>query len=396
MKIYIYIYYFIFLSFIIYNSVKVAFFIDFISKRIVWITILGTILSIVKSKELNSILWIVFIYVLITSFITTNFFLFYITFEMRLLPILIMIIYWGLQPERLSSGLYFLVYTRSVSIPFIVFLLKLIPWVNFILIEKYFFRFFILIVIILPFLVKIPVFILHFWLPKAHVEARTSGSMVLAGILLKLGSYGICRLIFLMKTNLISFYYCSVLIISSLISGVLTFSQSDVKKLVAFSRITHITFLTLGLISFNKNIIILTIIVSISHAWASIGIFAVAGILSHGSSSRLRFLLGTERKFHWVIIIFGILLLSNSSIPPLPSFFPEFFLTLTSLMSSYILLIFVLLRLSICYYNSYLFFWGAHFLNKQNLRGFVYFREAAVLAFIALITVVRLWWLNLF
>lgn len=115
-----------------------------------------------------------------------------------------MIIYYGNQPERLTAGIAFILYTLFLSIPYL-FLLRLFLSSQDFFTKSHFFRRTILIELVLlaPFLVKMPILGLHYWLPKAHVEANTSGSIVLAGLLLKLGRYGVTRVILLFPSFII-------------------------------------------------------------------------------------------------------------------------------------------------------------------------------------------------
>jgi NADH-ubiquinone oxidoreductase chain 4 len=137
---------------------------------------------------------------LVLSFIRAKIINFYIFFEASLIPIFLLIIGWGYQPERLQAGIYILFYTLFASLPLILVILFLKSEV------EYFYERFnifsinylnnlILVIIILAFLVKLPMFFFHLWLPKAHVEAPVAGSMILAGVLLKLGGYGLWRLL---------------------------------------------------------------------------------------------------------------------------------------------------------------------------------------------------------
>lgn len=310
-----------------------------------------------SSKKAIS-LWSLLLVILFLGFSARHLLIFYVLFELRLIPILLMIIYWGNQPERLSAGLYFLIYTGILSIPFLIIVIFLVKTTRFLLLAPNNFSFILRTLILAPFLVKIPIFGLHFWLPKAHVEARTRGSMILAGVLLKLGSYGVFRLVVLFNiliTKMVSFW-----LLLSFFSSLLTFIQSDVKKLVAYRRVTHITFLMLGISSFNKNMAIVLIILSLAHGWASIGIFIYAGTLSHASNSRLGILIMAENKFNWGLLILGVLLVSNASLPPFPSFFPELFIVSSlSLLSNFVIL-FSILRLTVCYYNTYLYIIISH------------------------------------
>ncbi len=168
-----------------------------------WVTLL-MILSMNKSKGLRSLLscFTVLNLILVFSFFRKRLLGFYIFFELSLIPTLLIILGWGIQPERIRAGRYLMIYTLLGSLP----LLCCIVYMDFHCgsikmflptVEIFFFRKFDYSILcffwIFAFLVKLPIYGVHLWLPKAHVEAPVAGSMVLAGLLLKLGAYGLVR-----------------------------------------------------------------------------------------------------------------------------------------------------------------------------------------------------------
>nr|AXA45382.1 NADH dehydrogenase subunit 4 [Inquisitor sp. MNHN IM 2013-18505] len=243
--------------------------------------------------------------ILILTFMSSSSLVFYFLFEASLIPTLMLILGWGYQPERLQAGMYMMVYTVAASLP----LLLTILWAIYKLSSSQMLVIsslrlhvcsdqalwswnFLSLLLFTAFLVKLPMFSVHLWLPKAHVEAPVAGSMVLAAILLKLGGYGILR--FYQYFNFISFPMLVVIFSLALWGGVLTsvicFRQIDLKSLIAYSSIGHMSLMLAGAFSNTSWGWSGALILMLSHGFCSSALFALANYTYEKTHTRSLFM----------------------------------------------------------------------------------------------------------
>nr|UGS80199.1 NADH dehydrogenase subunit 4 [Dagualachesilla anchicayaensis] len=243
---------------------------------------------------------IVFLFMfLLLSFYSMNLFLFYMFFESSLIPTFLLILGWGYQVERLQASIYLLMYTLISSLPLLLMIMYMYDILyigcmnNYMLFFFEGFNFLMFLFFYSAFLVKLPMFLLHLWLPKAHVEAPVAGSMILAGVLLKLGGYGLLRIsLFLYKYSI---NYVLYFIMISLMGGVLIslncLRQSDIKLLVAYSSVSHMGIMLGGALSFNVWGLSSTLLMMLSHGLCSSGLFFLINVYYERVGSRSLLLL---------------------------------------------------------------------------------------------------------
>nr|YP_011008843.1 NADH dehydrogenase subunit 4 [Oligobrachia dogieli]WPV72833.1 NADH dehydrogenase subunit 4 [Oligobrachia dogieli] len=315
-------------------SFNMIFSVDSVSSFLIilalWITILMILSSYNLLKMMSYKIFIntsLFLFLtLFLSFSTNNMLLFYIFFESSLIPIFMMIMIWGYQPERLCASLYLILYTISASLPLLImifFLYKsnfhLNMFMNLWKFPSNKFNFILWMLCLMAFLIKLPMFSLHLWLPKAHVEAPVAGSMILASILLKLGSYGIIRFSFLFPflNKIIYFFLLPISILGSMIISVMCIRQTDMKSLIAYSSISHMSILLMGTLSSSIWGWMGTFILMISHGFTSSSLFLMANIMYSSSYTRSIFLLkGISSILPMITFWWFILNAMNMAAPP--------------------------------------------------------------------------------
>nr|YP_009158715.1 NADH dehydrogenase subunit 4 [Heliconius clysonymus]AKO73362.1 NADH dehydrogenase subunit 4 [Heliconius clysonymus] len=304
---------------------------DMISYGLILLSIWITFLMIMASESLNKgnffkglfLFNIIFLMVMLyLTFSTMNLFLFYLFFESSLIPTLMLIIGWGYQPERIQAGMYLLFYTLFASLPLLMGIFYIYKEMNFMI--MYMMKFYdynmilLYLSLIFAFLVKMPMYFVHLWLPKAHVEAPISGSMILAAIMLKLGGYGLLRvLLILQKMNLsLGYFWVVMSLIGGFFISLKCFCQVDIKSLIAYSSVAHMSLVIGGLMTMNYWGFLGSYILMIGHGLCSSGMFCLSNINYERLNSRSMFINKGMMNFMPSMSLWWFLLMSSNMASP--------------------------------------------------------------------------------
>nr|QZQ53007.1 NADH dehydrogenase subunit 4 [Metoecus cf. javanus JL-2021a] len=303
----------------------------------IWISLLMVLSSEkIKREKFFSSFFLVSILMLLISLILTfcsmNLFMFYLFFEVSLIPTLILIMGWGYQPERLQAGIYLLFYTIVASLPMMLAIFycnNVNKSLDYSLLNFKFMDLYLYFCMILVFLVKMPMFFIHLWLPKAHVEAPVAGSMILAGIMLKLGGYGLIRFVMMfewlgLKVNMM---FISISLVGGVIISLICIRQYDMKSLIAYSSVAHMGLVLGGIMTLNYWGLSGAFMMMVAHGLCSSGLFCLANMNYERLNSRSLYLnKGLINIMPMLSLWWFLLISSNMAAPPSLNLFSEIML----------------------------------------------------------------------
>nr|QAX91189.1 NADH dehydrogenase subunit 4 [Parrhinotermes sp. B MW-2019] len=298
----VFIYMFFFPYFFCWGSLGMFLGCDVISYGLILLSFWICILMILASESISrsgyfSGLFLFFVlFLMITlylAFSSINLLSFYVFFESSLIPTLFLILGWGYQPERVQAGIYLLFYTLLASLPLLIGILFvyyslgslcLFLFFNSLVSSSWIFY----VCMVLAFLVSMPMFLVHLWLPSAHVEAPVSGSMILAGVLLKLGGYGLFRVFPLLISGFfgLSFVWVIISLVGGIFVSLYCMRQTDLKSLIAYSSVAHMGLVIGGIMIFNYWGACSSFALMIAHGLCSSGLFCLSNISYERLGSR--------------------------------------------------------------------------------------------------------------
>ena len=271
---------------------------------------------------------------MIGVFVALDFVLFYVFWEFMLIPMYLLIAVWG-GPRKAYASIKFFLYTLAGSVLLLVAIIALylksgsffIPAMMW---QEYSLTFQVLVFLafFLAFAIKVPMFPFHTWLPAAHVEAPTAGSVILASVLLKMGTYGLLRFCLPITPDATMLLATPILWLSIagiLYGGFTALAQQDMKKLIAYSSVGHMGFVTLGIFVLNSRGLEGALLQMINHGVTTGALFLCVGMIYERTHSReLALATGLGKYMPWFVTFLAVFSLSSFGFPGTNSFIGEF------------------------------------------------------------------------
>lgn len=297
--------------------------------------------SVSDSLKEFLIAFLILDFFLIGTFCVLDLLFFYIFFESVLIPMFLIVGIWGSRERKILAAYYFFLYTLLGSVLMLLSILYIYYQVgttdyevlltfSFSLLEQklLWFTFF------LAFASKVPMVPVHLWLPEAHVEAPTAGSVILAGVLLKLGTYGFIRFslpLFPKASFFFTPFVYSVAVIGIIYTSFTAIRQTDFKRIVAYTSIAHMNLVILGIFSFNTIGIEGAVLQSLSHGFVASALFLIIGVVYDRYRTRIvQYYGGLASVMPIYIFIFLFFTMANISFPGTSSFVGEFLILVGS------------------------------------------------------------------
>ena len=315
------------------------------------LVVAGAFTAITREVKLFYSMVFLIQFAMLGTFVAQDLFVFYLFWEAMLIPLFLMIGIWGGE-RRIYATLKFVLYTAFGSILMLAAVIYLVYSINtttgiasFAFADLYRSRLplpvqcVLLFAFALSFAIKVPMVPLHTWLPDAHVEAPTAGSVILAGVLLKVGTYGFMKLAFPLfpdAARLAAPFFGTLAVVSIIYGACLALVQTDIKKIIAYSSISHLGYVMLGLVSLNLIGIQGAMIQMVSHGLVAAGLFLMVGMIYERCHSRdIADYGGLAKALPVFSVFFAILTLAAVGLPATSGFTGEFLVLLGSFVAAW-------------------------------------------------------------
>ena len=306
--------------------------------------------SIVYDRKKYFLAFLVMEFFLIGVFCILDLLLFYVFFEAVLIPMYLIVGVWGSRERKIRAAYFFFLYTLLGSVLMLISILYIYSQVgttDYEVLLAFVFspseQKLIFLTFFLSFATKVPMVPVHLWLPEAHVEAPTAGSVILAGVLLKLGTYGLIRFCFPLFPD--ACFYFTPFVYSLAAVGVVYTSftairQTDFKRIIAYTSVAHMNLVMVGLFSFNVIGLEGAILQSLSHGLVASALFLIIGVVYDRHHTRMvQYYGGLVHTMPVYIFIFLFFTMANIGLPGTSSFVGEFLILLGSFKLIFLLLL---------------------------------------------------------